>query len=91
MVLLFAPEVAKVITPKTKLLILDSPSNPTGGVTPPEECAKLLDLGKKHNIWLMAMSAIRTSPMEQQTVLRREPAQFENHVIIIGLHSKLSR
>src|SRR5246500_1637719 len=48
-----AADVATAITPKTKLIILDSPSNPTGGVTPPEECAKLLDLCKKHNIWLM--------------------------------------
>src|SRR5208282_2103452 len=48
-----AADVEKAITPKTKILILDSPSNPTGGVTPPEECEKLLGLCKKHNIWLM--------------------------------------
>ena len=29
------------ITPKTRLLIVNSPANPTGGVTPPEEVAKL--------------------------------------------------
>jgi aspartate aminotransferase len=48
-----AAAVEKAITPKTKMIILDSPSNPTGGVTPPGECEKLLALAKKHNIWLM--------------------------------------
>ena len=37
-----AEETLALITPKTKLLILNSPANPTGGVTPPEEIDKLV-------------------------------------------------
>ena len=37
-----AAAIEKAITPKTRLLILNSPSNPTGGVVPPEEFQRIL-------------------------------------------------
>jgi aspartate aminotransferase len=37
-----AEETLKLITPKTRLLILNSPANPTGGVTPKAEVDKLI-------------------------------------------------
>ncbi len=37
-----ADETLKLITPKTRLLILNSPANPTGGVTPKVEIDKLV-------------------------------------------------
>jgi aspartate/methionine/tyrosine aminotransferase len=37
-----ADETLKLITPKTRLLILNSPANPTGGVTPKAEVDKLV-------------------------------------------------
>jgi len=84
-----AADVAKAITPKTKLLILDSPSNPTGGVTPPEECAKLLDLCKKHSIWLMGDECYShfTYGNNKPFSVASLP-DSKNHVIIIGSMSK---
>lgn len=38
-----ADETLKLITPRTRLLILNSPANPTGGVTPKTEVDKLVD------------------------------------------------
>lgn len=49
-----AEEVAKLITPRTRLIIINSPSNPTGAVAPPEEMLKLLDLARRHNVLLMS-------------------------------------
>jgi aspartate/methionine/tyrosine aminotransferase len=37
-----AEETLKLITPKTRLLIVNSPANPTGGVTPKNEVDKLI-------------------------------------------------
>jgi aspartate/methionine/tyrosine aminotransferase len=37
-----AEETLKLITPRTRLLILNSPANPTGGVTPKSEVDKLV-------------------------------------------------
>ncbi|TWH00138.1 aspartate/methionine/tyrosine aminotransferase [Mesorhizobium sp. J18] len=43
-----ADETLALITPKTRLLILNSPANPTGGVTPREEIEKLVKGLEKH-------------------------------------------
>lgn len=42
------------ITPKTKLLILNSPSNPTGAVYTRAELAALADVCLRHNLYVLA-------------------------------------
>ncbi len=50
-----AEETLKLITPKTRLLILNSPANPTGGVTPKAEADKLIAGLEKHpNVAIMS-------------------------------------
>jgi aspartate aminotransferase len=48
-----AEQVARAITPKTKLLIVNSPSNPSGAVVPEDEFVKIYELCRAKNIWLM--------------------------------------
>lgn len=42
------------ITPRTRLLIYTSPSNPLGWVATGEEQQQLLDFARRHGLWLMA-------------------------------------
>lgn len=42
------------ITPKTKLLILNSPANPTGGVIPPEDIAEIARLAHAHGFYVFS-------------------------------------
>jgi len=42
-------EVEARITPRTKALLLVSPSNPTGGILTPQRAARLAELARKHN------------------------------------------
>ena len=42
------------VTPRTRLLIYTSPSNPLGWVATVEEQQGLLDFARRHNLWLMA-------------------------------------
>jgi aspartate aminotransferase len=50
-----AEETLKLITPKTRLLIVNSPANPTGGVTPKSEVDKLIAGLEKHpNVAIMS-------------------------------------
>lgn len=42
------------ITPRTRLLIYTSPSNPLGWVATVEEQQQLLDFARRHNLWLLA-------------------------------------
>ena len=43
-----AAETLALITPRTRLLILNSPANPTGGVTPKAEIDELVDGPRAH-------------------------------------------
>jgi len=42
------------VTPRTRLLLYTSPSNPLGWVATDEEQQGLLDFARKYNLWLMA-------------------------------------
>jgi aspartate/methionine/tyrosine aminotransferase len=46
--------IESAITEKTKMLVINSPNNPTGAVYTPEEITKLLDIAKKHDLWLIS-------------------------------------
>ncbi|MEM2942255.1 MAG: pyridoxal phosphate-dependent aminotransferase [Candidatus Bathyarchaeia archaeon] len=47
-------DVAKKVTKKTKLLILNSPHNPCGSTLMKEEVEELAELAKRHNLWVMS-------------------------------------
>lgn len=47
-------EVAAAFTSRTKVLILNSPSNPTGAVYPPEVVRRLVEVAREHGAWLIA-------------------------------------
>src|SRR5680860_1840317 len=53
----FLPELGAVeaaVTPRTKVLLLNSPSNPTGAVYPPALVEGLALLAVKHGLWLFS-------------------------------------
>jgi aminotransferase len=47
-------EVEKRITPKTKALLLVTPSNPTGGIVTPQTASRLAELAIKHNFVIVS-------------------------------------
>lgn len=49
-----AEELESKITPKTKLIILNSPQNPTGGVFTKELIEKIADIAKKNDLWVLS-------------------------------------
>jgi aspartate aminotransferase len=84
-----AAVIAKAITPKTRMVILSSPNNPTGGVVPPEEYEKILALCKKRNVWLMSdecYSHFTYEPHKPYSVA--SVTGSKEHTIIIGSMSK---
>lgn len=46
-------EIASKITPKTRVLIFNSPNNPTGTVFHPEAIRGIADLARKHDLWVI--------------------------------------
>jgi aspartate aminotransferase len=47
-------EIAAKITPKTRMLIFNSPNNPTGTVFTDTVIAQIAELAKKHDLWVIA-------------------------------------
>jgi aspartate aminotransferase len=46
--------IAEHVTPRTKLIVSNSPSNPTGGVATPDDIKGLCDLARDHDFWVLS-------------------------------------
>ncbi|KFI47886.1 pyridoxal phosphate-dependent aminotransferase [Bifidobacterium biavatii] len=49
-----ADDIEAAITPRTRAVIINSPGNPTGAVTPSDELARIADVCKRHNLWAIS-------------------------------------
>ncbi len=85
-----AEETLALITPKTRLLILNSPANPTGGVTPKAEIDKLVVGLEKHpNVAIMSdeiYGQMTYDGFAHQTLLAYP--QLRNRLILLDGWSK---
>ncbi|SNR31914.1 pyridoxal phosphate-dependent aminotransferase [Lutibacter flavus] len=82
-------EFEKLITPKTKAILICNPGNPTGYLYSKEEIQKLAKIVKKHDIFLIADEVYREfvyDNAQHQSVLN--DFGLENHAIIIDSVSK---
>jgi aspartate aminotransferase len=50
---LSARAVARAITPRTRAVVVNSPSNPTGAVVEPDELLRIARLARRHGLWLV--------------------------------------
>lgn len=84
-----AADIEKAITPKTKMVIVNSPSNPTGGVVDGEEFERILAVCKKHKVWLMGDECYSHFVYEPHKPFSIASARdSKDRVIIVGSVSK---
>ena len=84
-----AADIEKSITPKTKMVIINSPSNPTGGVVDGAEYERILAVCKKQNLWLMGdecYSHFVYDPHQPFSIASARDSK--DRVIIVGSVSK---
>ncbi|SIR35520.1 pyridoxal phosphate-dependent aminotransferase [Maribacter ulvicola] len=82
-------EFEKLITSRTKAILICNPGNPTGYLYSKEEIQKLAVLVKKHNIFLVADEVYREFTYDDKThtsILKEEG--LEEHAIVIDSVSK---
>ena len=82
-------EFEKLITPKTKAILICNPGNPTGYLYSRQEIEKLAEIVKKHDLFLIADEVYREfvyDNVQHQSVLNN--FGLENHAIIIDSVSK---
>ena len=83
-----ANAVERLVTPKTRLIIVNSPSNPTGAVTPPEEMEKLLALTARHEVLLMSDECYCQFLYDGRQPYSLGRSKNRDHLIIVGSLSK---
>lgn len=79
----------KLITPKTKAILICNPGNPTGYLYSKEEIKQLANLVKKHNLFLVADEVYREftyEGREHYSILQE--SGLEEHAIIVDSVSK---
>jgi aspartate/methionine/tyrosine aminotransferase len=82
-----AEETLALITPRTRLLILNSPANPTGGVTPRAEIDKLVKGLEAHpNVAILSdeIYDVMTYDGEKHTSLLQFPAIRDRLIVLNG-------
>ncbi len=73
------------ITPRTKLLILNSPANPTGGVIPPADIAEIARLAVEHDFFVFTDEIYsRMYFDEKPRSILSEPGMKERTVLLDG-------
>jgi aspartate aminotransferase len=81
-------DLAALISDRTKLLILNSPQNPTGGVLSADDMDAIAELAVKHDFWVLADEIYSKIIYEgeHESILTR-PGMMERTILLDG-HSK---
>jgi aspartate aminotransferase len=83
-----AAQVEAAITPRTRLVIANSPNNPTGAVIPSDEFARIFEVCRKRGVWLLSDECYShfvygTGPYSVASISGSKP-----HLILVGSLSK---
>ncbi|TCL67030.1 aspartate aminotransferase [Mariniflexile fucanivorans] len=79
----------KLITPKTKAILICNPGNPTGNLYSKEEIQKLTAIVKKHDLFLIADEVYREFVYDGETHYSiMQEKEIEDHAIMIDSVSK---
>jgi aspartate aminotransferase len=78
----------KVITPKTKAIVICNPNNPTGYLYSREEMEDLKTICLKHNLYLLSDEAYREFCYDGEYVSALHLKGMEEHVVLIDTISK---
>ncbi len=87
---LTAAAVEAAITPQSKLLIINSPSNPTGRVIDPAEFRKIVEVAVAHGLWVISDECYLqfVYPPQQPFSAAALPPALRERVLIAGSLSK---
>ncbi len=87
---LTADQVEAAITPKTRLLIINSPSNPSGRVVPPVEMQKIVEVCASRNVFVLTDECYLffAYPPAEPFSLATLPSELRRFVCVAGSFSK---
>ncbi len=81
-------DIERALTPRTKLILLNSPANPSGALLPPAFFAGVLDLCRRRGLWLLSDECYAKLVYDDQPYsVGAEPAA-RDRVVLAGSLSK---
>ncbi len=88
--ILTADQVAAAITDKTKLLIINSPSNPSGRVVPPDEMRRIVEVCSARDVYVLTDECYLffAYPPAEPFSLASLPYELRQYVCVAGSFSK---
>ena len=88
--LLSAEQVERAITPRTKLMILNSPSNPSGRVIPPAEFQRIMEVLAKRGVYVISDECYLryVYPPAEIFSAATLPAELRSRLCVAGSFSK---
>ena len=81
-------EFSKVITPRTRAIIICNPNNPTGYLYSREEMEVLRNIIKKHNLYLFSDEAYREFCYDGTHISAMHLRDVDDHVVLMDTISK---
>jgi aspartate aminotransferase len=83
-----AKMIEDAITPKTKAIILNTPSNPSGAVLPTEDLYEIVRMAHKHGVYVLLDECYVYLTFTGEIVSGALLAECKEHVIVLGSLSK---
>ncbi|MEP6644002.1 MAG: pyridoxal phosphate-dependent aminotransferase [Acidobacteriaceae bacterium] len=83
-----ASMIERLITPRTKLIILNSPSNPSGAVMSPEDLAAVVKLASSRGIWVISDECYVYLNYTGRQFSVGSLQEYRDHMVIVGSLSK---
>jgi len=81
-------ELASLISPRTKLIIINSPQNPTGGVLTKDDLRMIVDLANKHDCWILTDEIYSEILYDEEFESISQFPEIHRHLIILDGFSK---
>jgi aspartate aminotransferase len=86
--LITAKMIEAAITPKTKAIILNTPSNPSGAVVAPEDLEAIVRLAHKHGIYVLLDECYVYLTFTGEVVSGGSFTDCKEHIVVLGSLSK---
>jgi len=83
-----AKMIEAAITPKTKAIILNTPSNPSGAVVAPEDLEAIVRLAHKHGIYVLLDECYVYLSFTGEIVSGASFTDCKEHIVVLGSLSK---
>ncbi len=81
-------DLENVITPKTKVLLMNFPSNPTGGIMTKSDLDKIVPIIKKHNIFVITDEIYAELTYDSKHISIASYKEIKDQVLLISGFSK---